>query len=139
MGGFGSGERKIKRITVERCLRLDVKRIEQPRVMKCNRISGGRLTWSNGRGERMLSLSYWLELNTAHDRVVHLCEKQKADGTESRFDEPILLTSTVPNFGGTRWWFICPLIEDGVACKRRVKRLFLPPGEVYFGCRACYG
>jgi hypothetical protein len=30
------------------------------------------------------------------------------------------------------------LIEDGSACKRRVKKLFLPPGEDYFGCRECY-
>ena len=138
MGGFGSGERLTKKTTTEMCLKLDVGRIEQPAIMKRN-TSGGRLTWRNRSGEQILAVHYWLEFTSEHRRVVHLCQKRKADGTEIRFHEPILLTSTTPNFGGVRWWFICPLIEDGVACKRRVKKLFLPRGEVYFGCRTCYG
>src|SRR6267378_1754068 len=138
MGGFGSGERCEKRTTTERCLSLDVRRIEQLSVMRHNKIPGGTIPWRNSLGERILSVGYWLELKAEDQRVVHLVQKVKADGTETRFHEPILLTSTIPNFGGVRWWFICPLIEDGVACKRRVKKLFLPPGETYFGCRACY-
>jgi hypothetical protein len=115
-----------------------VVRIEQPAVMRRKTISGGTLTWRNRLGERILSVGYWLEFKAEDQRVVHLAQKVEADGTETRFVEPILLSSTVPNFGGVRWWFICPLIEDGLACKRRVKKLFLPPGETYFGCRACY-
>jgi hypothetical protein len=30
------------------------------------------------------------------------------------------------------------LIAAGVKCNRRVKKLFLPPGGQYFGCRHCY-
>src|SRR5260370_34833840 len=139
MGGFGSGERREKKITPERCLRLDVVCIEQPAVMRHKTIPGGTLTWRNRLGKRILSLAYWLEFKAEDQRVVHLAQKVEADGTETRFVEPILLTSTIPTFGGKRWWFICPLIEDEVACKRRVKKLFLPPGEVYFGGRTCYG
>ena|SRR5260370_19481903 len=138
MGGFGSGERLEKKITTAQCLTLDVVRIEQPAVMRRKTISGGTLTWRNRLGERILSVGCWLEFKAEDQRVVHLAQKVEADGTETRFVEPILLSSTVPNFGGVRWWFICPLIEDGLACKRRVKKLFLPPSETYFGCRACY-
>lgn len=52
---------------------------------------------------------------------------------------PIRLQSTSMQFGGRRWWFTCPLIVDGVACCRRVGKLYLPPGARYFGCRKCHG
>src|SRR5262249_46565638 len=51
---------------------------------------------------------------------------------------PIGLTSTVPRFGGLRWWFVCPLVVRGVPCRRRVGKLYLPGNARYFGCRRCY-
>jgi hypothetical protein len=36
---------------------------------------------------------------------------------------------TAPNFGGLRWWFVCPL------SKRRATKLHLPPGETCFAHR----
>ena len=41
---------------------------------------------------------------------------------------PIRLQTTPTQFGGRRWWFTCPLIVNGVACNRRVGKLYLPPG-----------
>ena len=52
---------------------------------------------------------------------------------------PIPLETTQPRFGGLRWWGRCPLAVSGVACRRRVAKLYLPPGERYFGCRVCHG
>ncbi|MBW1787494.1 MAG: hypothetical protein JRK53_12855 [Deltaproteobacteria bacterium] len=52
--------------------------------------------------------------------------------------EPILLQTTPLCSGGKRWWFTCPLAGDGGGCLRRVGRLYLPTGAVYFGCRQCY-
>ncbi|MBX3420038.1 MAG: hypothetical protein KF752_00640 [Pirellulaceae bacterium] len=40
---------------------------------------------------------------------------------------PVRLQTTPTQFGGQRWWFTCPLIVDGVACKRRAGKLQLPP------------
>lgn len=40
--------------------------------------------------------------------------------------------TTVPHFGGTRYWFICP------HCKRRVGTLYSPRLERYFKCRHCH-
>lgn len=48
------------------------------------------------------------------------------------------LTATPCNYGGVRLWFVCPLYIAGRACRRRVGRLYLPPGGRYFGCRHCY-
>ena len=43
-------------------------------------------------------------------------------------------TTTFPNYGGERYWFICPLS----GCSRRVAKLYKPIGAKYFGCRHCY-
>ena len=51
---------------------------------------------------------------------------------------PVRLEMTPTQFGGRRWWFTCPLIVGRVACRRRVGKLYLPPGGRYFGCRNCH-
>jgi hypothetical protein len=38
---------------------------------------------------------------------------------------------------GARWFFICPLSVNGVACDRHVPRLYRPPPARYFGCAQC--
>ena len=47
--------------------------------------------------------------------------------------QTIQLTATKPNFGGQRWWFVCP--NDGT----RATKLYLPPGQQTFACRKAYG
>jgi len=44
----------------------------------------------------------------------------------------IKLTTTSCNFGGERYWLVCPL------CGNKAGKLFRPPEEKYFGCRSCY-
>lgn len=51
---------------------------------------------------------------------------------------PVRLQTTPTQFGGSRWWFTCPLVVRGVACNRRVGKLHLPPGAKLFGCRQCH-
>lgn len=46
--------------------------------------------------------------------------------------QKIRLDRTTPNYGGVRWWFICP------KCDRRVTRLHRPSHTYYFFCRHCY-
>ncbi len=63
--------------------------------------------------------------------------------SKERVESQIQLVATGCNFGGVRWWFLCPLKRKGVRCGRRVEKLFLPSkGFVipprYFGCRQCY-
>lgn len=58
-------------------------------------------------------------------------------------DEPvdyrIRLETTKPNYGGLRWWFICPLVRRDGGPQRRVAKLYLPSGGKYFGSREDYG
>jgi hypothetical protein len=50
----------------------------------------------------------------------------------------VRLTQTTCNYGGSRWWFVCPLSINGRFCGRRCRFLYLPFGADYFGCRKCY-
>ena len=52
--------------------------------------------------------------------------------TVHRVEEPVELTQTMLSSHGRRWWFTCP------SCNRRVGKLHLPPGQLYFACRHCH-
>jgi hypothetical protein len=49
----------------------------------------------------------------------------------------VLLTATRPHLGGRRWWFTCPGERDGEPCGRRVRVLYMLPGDQQPGCRLC--
>ena len=63
---------------------------------------------------------------------------KSGSGEWQKFEYPIELQSTSLPWGGLRWWFTCPLILGDDACGRRVAKLYLPPGQRFFGCRHCY-
>jgi hypothetical protein len=50
-------------------------------------------------------------------------------------DYRVRLVTTKPNYGGRRWWFICPLLRGP---PHRVGKLYLPPGARYFGSREAH-
>jgi hypothetical protein len=58
---------------------------------------------------------------------------------EQAVDYRVQLEATRPNFGGLRWWFICPLVRRDGGPPRRVAKLYLPPGAKYFRSREGYG
>jgi hypothetical protein len=97
----------------------------------------GTLIWKSGFGIKFES-RYGLEINSYElsDSRVRLW--YLAEGVQGFFNCNIPLTSTIPNYGGLRWWFLCPMSKDGVLCNRRTSRLYLPSGEKYFGCRQCH-
>jgi len=58
-------------------------------------------------------------------------------GRKSDYDYDIELVTTSCNYGGERYWFICPLHRSGKGlCDRRVRVLY--KGGSHFGCRHCY-
>ena len=58
-----------------------------------------------------------------------------APSAESRHGD----ARTKPNYGGRRWWFICPIVRRDGGPPRRVAKLYLPSGSKYFGSREAYG
>jgi hypothetical protein len=137
MGGPGSGRRLDKKMVVEDCLQLDANCWMRAGLGVRVRMAG---TWRwTYPGGRRFTVHY--ELNTFDPEEPFA---QLSYGWVGRLGEPewadyrVDLTATYPHLGGVRWWFVCPLFVGGVACRRRVGKLYLPPRARYFGCRHCH-
>ena len=132
MSGPDGGPRRARKTTVEECYTLDVHRLGDNILPPGGvlRESTGWLYWHHpDTGEQTASVRYRL---TRHQEALRLDLDYQVGEQKERL--PIWLTTTPVYFGGSRWWFLCPLAR----CGRRVGRLYLPPGGRYLGCRHCY-
>jgi hypothetical protein len=139
MGGYGSGTRWTysKKRTVEDCRTIRIFRLQRDGHLKPGSYA---LTWSHSvTNAKTGSLSYtvqnWLEGEPESCLLLRLF--YKLDGDPREITESVKVETTRPNFGGQRFWFVCPLERNGSPCNRRVADLHLIPGGRYFGCRHC--
>jgi hypothetical protein len=141
MGGPGStrwnGHRK--KTTVEMCWQLDIVRwTRRGIVAPCNHARGTWVWTDTSTGETLDSISY--EVKTTEDdgwlRLQYHFVSPRDSGV--RLDYKVALVTTRGYLGGLSWWFQCPLMVNGQACRRRVRKLYLPPDGTYFGCRHCH-
>jgi hypothetical protein len=78
----------------------------------------------------------WISMRAKEGRLV-LSYNYRRQGDEwQSVEEPIPIVCAPCRFGGTRPYFRCPGVENGIACGRRVAKLY-GPGK-YFLCRHCY-
>lgn len=127
MGGYGSGRRPESYVyTVEDCLFLDICLMIKRKWVRLGCNSFGMLEWKMNN-EEVGSIRY--ESCMAYDPpyVLLYYTWRKTE----KLDYKVFLTKTLPNYGGFRYWFICP------ACGRRVRKLYAPPNFGYFFCRTC--
>jgi len=97
----------------------------------------GRMIWKNYYDEETCSIG--ITVSTIDNYVRFQYTSTNLDsGEKTEYDYKVELTMTPCNFGGVRYWFICPLSTNGLYCGRRVGNLYLPLGGKYFGCRHCY-
>ena len=102
-----------------------------------NHVSGN-CNWVNTQGDELCRVYFFISTNWGdeHIRFSYTLTDEKTK-EEFDFDYRVRLESTPCNWGGKRWWFLCPLAAEGRACGRRVGVLYLG-GQQYFGCRHCY-
>ncbi|MFC1496289.1 hypothetical protein ACFL52_02625 [Candidatus Margulisiibacteriota bacterium] len=99
-------------------------------------ISRGSVICSRG-GEKIGSAGF--TVSTAEkDQYINFRYTYTNNNTDYKEDMNYMvrLITTPCNYGGHRWWFICPLLINGNYCGRRVGVLYL--AGKYFGCRHCY-
>jgi hypothetical protein len=140
VGGSGSGRWgwHDKKTTVEECLILSAGKLARDGIIAESAGSGWLWWTSTATAARTASLGYSREV--VEERVtlrLHYTVTRR-DDQKHDVDESIVLLTTPSAVGRVRWWFTCPLIVNGHTCVRRVGKLYLPPGERYFGCRHCY-
>ena len=138
MGGFGSGRQRSsnKKTTVEDCLILDINNFAKKGSIVSGH-SNGTTTWSS-QGEVIGRIGWSFYGNQDHRVTCRLQYVCTIAGDSRKMDYTIELAHTFPNFGGVRWWWLCPLAVDGRRCLRRVTKLYKPPVKGHFGCRHCH-
>jgi len=99
----------------------------------------GRIIWKNCYDEEVASISVNVSTMSGENYArFQYTVTDRSSGEKTEYDYKVRLTTTPCNFGGVRYWFICPLTSNGIYCGRRVGTLYLAPGGKYFGCRNCY-
>lgn len=131
MGGWGSG-RSGGRPIAEHCLRVDLPwMIRTGRIVPGHRILG-TLQWTCG-GEPSGSIRYEADLaHAGRERLILTYTRGSGDDRENVRQE-IRLVATQPQFGGKRWWMVCPYA--GTRCAK----LFLPGNGDRFASRKAWG
>jgi hypothetical protein len=135
VGGLGSGQRWSKKDVAEACNSIDTATLKRWRLLVPGITDrAGTFGWRrDGEEKPTSSVSYTLTLGPSAG-MIRLMYSMKSQNAE--LDYVVRLVTTPCHLGGVRWWFICPLSRIGVACGRRVRKLYLY-GR-YFGCRHCH-
>ncbi len=130
MGGFGSGRPSGGgRDKVEACRSIDVNRFHREGCLRGGWMGGWQ--WTRD-GEKVASIN----LRSEHDRL-HLTYRVRLNGGEwENVAETVGIIRAPCRYGGSRPYFVCPGVVNGIVCSRRVAKLY-GPGR-YFLCRHCY-
>ena len=86
-----------------------------------------------GSGCEMASGFTWIQIRHDRDGVVLSYRVPQHDGELRDVEHSVPIIWMRCRFGGTRPYFICPGVADGIACSRRVTKLY--GAARYFLCR----
>lgn len=141
MGGYGSTRWRWhdKKHTTDDCRHLSIFDLKRENLLIPGRVRSGSWVWSNRlTGERRSSIGYELNLKDGASFLrLHYTQTSGWTGEKTDVDYSVPIVKTPCNFGGHRFWFICPVSVNGRYCGRRVGKLYLAPGSRYFACRHC--
>ena len=130
MGGYGSG-RYGGRPTADSSLRIDLAwMFRTGRIKEACDISGS-LHWSCGGSPRG-SIGYRALMSEPGQERLALKYTRGTGEDAEQVLQSVYLSYTTPNFGGRRWWMICPYRGT------RVGKLYLPPGGDRFASRQAW-
>jgi hypothetical protein len=91
----------------------------------------GTLTWSCG-SEHAGSISYEADMRDAENATLRLSYTRGSGSDREEVKQFVRLTYTQPNYGGRRWWMICPYRHN------RCAKLYLPNGGDRFAGRRAW-
>ncbi|MCA9389812.1 hypothetical protein KC571_00220 [candidate division WWE3 bacterium] len=101
-------------------------------------VKNGTITWTWGLSGNKNSIGIYVFSGPANDPgyiKLNYTQTNRWSGEKSDMNYKVKLTSTPCNYGGVRYWFICPLTKNGSYCGRRVGVLY--GVDKWFGCRDC--
>jgi hypothetical protein len=129
MGGYGSGWRGSKKDVVEDCIVLSIDDLVSKAVVLAGGWRRSSLSWRcSDHGHPLAVIEYEVNLWSADRGCVWLDYDRYGEHVHSC----ISVISTIPYFGGHRWWFKCPVRDI------RVEKLYLPPAAIHFASRQAH-
>jgi hypothetical protein len=128
MGGMGSGWQGTKKDVVDQCIVISIKELIRERILVPGNYRRGALVWGDGDTESAARFNFESKLGQDGTGSLFL----RYIGAGEQFCHWVSLRSTVPHYGGRRWWFVCPL--KGICAAK----LYLPPGATCFACRQAH-
>lgn len=130
MGGANSG-RTGGGPTAESSLKIDLAWMMRNGLAKPGSLVCGTLDWARN-GARIGSIGYEADMRVAAQSVLRLSYSCGSGSGRAQVEQAIRLTYTEPNYGGRRWWMVCPNRGD------RCAKLYLPPGGDRFAGRKAF-
>ena len=130
MGGFGSGRHR-GRPTADSSLRIDLAWMLRTGRASEGAHCHGTLHWTCG-GRESGSISYHALMHEPGRERLELSYTNTRQGERRDECQTVHLIHTVPNYGGKRWWMLCPVSGW------RVGKLYLPPGGDIFASRQAW-
>lgn len=130
MGGFGSG-RHGGRPTADASRRIDLAWMFRTGRAKAGAHLFGSLYWTCG-GEPSGSITYTAIMDTPGEERLELTFTRGSGDDREHVRQTVRLCFTRPQYGGKRWWMICPYRHI------RVGKLYLPPGGDRFASRQAW-
>lgn len=130
MGGYGSG-RWGGRPTADSALRIDLAWMLRTEHAREGCRIRGSLAWTCG-GHDSGSIGYVAAMDEPGQERLVLSYSNTRRGNREDMRQTVWLTHTEPNYGGKRWWMLCPISG------RRVGKLYLPPGGDVFASRQAW-
>lgn len=125
------------RNTVEECCAICVSDLVRSGVFRAETGTSCSIQWTRGADVRQLTFQV---LRDADGEVFLRFSRVVAGvlpGQRIQHLETVRTNATNCRFGGRRWWLECPYVTRGIPCGRRIRILYLKPGESDLGCRKC--
>jgi len=117
-----------------------LKKISEQFLKKHGFLNGwrsGTITWTSGWSGEESSVGIVSDTDVPDPYLkIHYTQTDNYSGEKKEFDYKVQLTTTPCNYGGERYWFVCPVSKNGIYCGKRVGTLY-KAGD-YFACRHCY-
>lgn len=118
MGGYNSG-RSGGRPTADMSKRIDIAWMIRTRHAIPGKCAAGTLSWNVG-GDPAGSISYTADMIDVDRAELRLSYTRGEGDDREHVKQTVRLAYTEPNFGGRRWWMICPYRHN------RCGKLYLP-------------
>lgn len=130
MGGWNSG-RYGGRPTADASKRIDIAWMIRTGHAVPGQWLSGTLSWSRNGGPAG-SISYEADMRDLEAAELRLSYWRGEEPSRELVKQTVRLVYTQPNYGGRRWWMICPYRHN------RVGKLYLPNGGDRFAGRQAW-